>query len=318
MYNVLSAGGDDRMRKRGRQAIYRRQDQFKTSIKGDRGVSLLEVLVVVGIISILAGILFPAVQKAKRHANRLLTRSNQRQIVQAVTVYAVENNNRFPDSVATIGVVWHWNWSEPTLITGHAAARGPRLHRSMSAYLGAYINDVSIMACPNAPKKYKYLQEAWDAQDAWDNLETGPVEDPVTGNYSFYWNYTGYLEGRTRLFKGPSTSAGALRESKLLVSDYFGYDHWRSQKAYGSCERFRGADITSETRTASSYWSRGEDRVNLETITVKLQAGFTDGHVEDYSAANVVPMKAIINVAENTPYPPGIGPGIYYLPAAGL
>ncbi len=305
------------MRKRRRQAIYRRQDQFKTGIKGDRGFSLLEVLVVVGIIAMLLGILFPAVQKAKRHANRLLTRSNQRQIVQAVTVYTVGNNGRFPDSIATIGVGWHWNWSEPTLITGHAA-RSPRLHRSMSAYLGAYINDFSIMACPNAPRKYKYLQEAWDAQDAWDNPETAPVKDPLTGNYSFYWNYTGYLEGRTRLFKGPSTSAGTPRESKLLVSDYFGYDHWRSQKAYGSCERFRGADITPETYFASSYWSRGEDWVNLQTITVKLQAGFTDGHVEDYSAANVVPMKVILDVATNTPYPPGIGPGIYFLPTTGL
>jgi prepilin-type N-terminal cleavage/methylation domain-containing protein len=304
------------MRKRGRQAIYRKQNQFKTGIKGDRGFSLLEVLVVVGIISILAGILFPTVQKAKCQAKRLLTRSNQRQIVQAVTVYAVGNDGKFPDSVATVGKDWYWNWSEPTLMTGYMA-RSPRLHRSMSAYLGAYINDVGILACPSAPGKYKYLQESWDAQDAWDN-PTGEDKDPVTGNYSFYWNYTGYLEGRTQLFKGPSTSAGARRESKLLVSDYFGYDHWRSLKAYGSCERFKGAEITPETPKASSYWSRRGDQVNLQTITVKFQAGFTDGHVEDYSAANVVPMKAIRVRATNTPYTPGIGPGIYYLPATGL
>ena len=305
------------MRNRGRQAIYRKQDQFKTGIKGDRGFSLLEVLVVVGIISILAGILFPAVQKAKRHANRLLTRSNQRQIVQAVTVYAVDNDDHFPDSTGTSGDIGNWHWSEPALITGREA-RSPRVHRSMSAYLGAYINNVSIMACPNAPGKHKYLQEAWDAQDDWDNPDTGAVNDPLTGNYCFYWDYTGYLEGRTRLFKGASTSAGARRESKLLVSDYFGYDHWRSQKAYGSCEQFKGAGMTRETYFASSYWSRGEGRVNLETITIKLQAGFTDGHVEDYSAANVVPMKVILYVDTNTPYPDGIGPGIYYLPAAGL
>lgn len=305
------------MRKRRRQVIYCRQDQFKTGIKGERGFSLLELLVVVGIIAMLLAILTPAVYKAKRHANRLLTRINQRQIVQAVTVYAVDNNGKFPDSVATVGVSWSWNWSEPTLITGYKA-RSPRLHRSMSAYLGAYISDVSIMFCPNAPKKYKYLQEAWDAQDDWDNPETGTPKDPLTGNYSFYWNYTGYLEGRTRLFKGPHTSAGARLESKLLVSDYFGYDHVRSLKAYGSCERFRSADITPETHHASSYWSRGEDWVNLQTITIKLQAGFTDGHVEDFSAANVVPMKAIMIRATNTPYPPGIGPGIYYLPFTGL
>ncbi|RKY08738.1 MAG: hypothetical protein DRP66_03895 [Planctomycetota bacterium] len=313
------------MRKRRRQAIYCEQGQFKTGIKGGRGFSLLELLVVVSIIAMLLGILSPAVRKAKRHANRLLTRSNQRQIVQAVTVYTVDNDDHFPESVATIGRVGNWNWSEPTLITA-PAAQGPQLHRSMSAYLSAYINDVSIMACPNAPRKYKYLQEAWDAQDAWYNPETGTVKnsvnravkDSVTGNYCFYWNYIGYLEGRSRLFKGPGASAGANRESKLLVSDYFGYDHCRSRKAYSSCERLRNADITPETHFASSYWSRREDWASLETITVKLQAGFTDGHVEDYSAANVVPMKVIINVATNTPYPTGIGPGIYYLPAAGL
>ena len=67
-----------------------------------------------------------------------------------------------------------------------------------------------------------------------------------------------------------------------------------------------------------AYWSDGEDSVSLETITVRLQAGFTDGHVEEYSAANVVPMRVILNVATDTPYPDGIGPGIYYLPASGL
>ena len=305
------------MRKRGRQAIYCKQNQFETGVKGDGGFSLLEVLVVMGIIAMLAGILFPTVQKAKRHANRLLTRSNQRQIVQAVTVYAVGNDDHFPDSVATIGTAGNWNWSEPTLITC-PAAKSLQVHRSMSAYLGAYINNVGIMACPNAPRKFKYMQEVWDAQDDWDYPGMGAGTDPVTGNYSFYWNYTGYLEGRTRLFKGPSTSAGARRESKLLVSDYFGYDHWRSLKAFGSCEPFKGAEITPETPKASSYWSRREDWGNLQTITVKLQAGFTDGHVESYSAANVVPMKAIRIRASNTPYPPGIGPGIYYLPTSGL
>jgi len=243
-----------RVHGRRRQAISRKQGHFKRSINGETGFSLLEVLVVIGIISILAGILYPAMRKARRHAKRLLTRSNQRQIVQAVTVYAVENNGRFPDSVATIGVGWNWNWSEPTLITGYEA-RSPRLNRSMSAYLGSYINDVGILACPNAPEEYKNLQQVWDAADEWDNPETDPVKDPVSGNYCFYWNYNGYIEGRGTLFRGPSTSAGSRRESKLLVSDYFGYDHWRSQKSYGSCEPFKSAEITPGTALSSSYWS---------------------------------------------------------------
>jgi prepilin-type processing-associated H-X9-DG protein len=55
--------------------------------------------------------------------------------------------------------------------------------------------------------------------------------------------------------------------------------------------------------------------VNLNTIDIKLNAGYTDGHVESYKTSEVVPMKVSLIPDGSVPYPNGVGPGIFYLPA---
>lgn len=282
-----------------------------------RGLTLVELLVALSIISLLAAILMPALGKARRQARLMLGMTNQRQIVRGVTGFALDHHDRYPDSVATVGVVggW-WNWQEPTMLIGYRA-RSPRLHRSMSAYLREYIEDAKIMFCPNAPREYPYLQEAWDQGNRWDHPETPPVQDPLTGTYCFYWGYTGYLEGRINPFKGPRSLAGGSRQSKLLVSDYFGYDHWRSPGAYGSCEKFRRAWVTPGTWVSSTYWSCSDSGGALkpESLDVELHAGYTDGHVEKFSVSKVITMKVSITSDGSTPYPDGVGPGDFYLPS---
>lgn len=283
------------------------------------GFTLIELLVVISVVSVLAGIMLPVMNKARHHARKLLGASNQRQIVSAVTMFVGDNDQRYPESVATLGDnLLLWNWGEPTMLTGYNA-RSPRLHRSMSAYLRNYIEDAATMYCPNAPRKYSYLQEAWDAGDEWDNPKTPPLKDAVKGTYCFYWNYTGYLEERDYPFKGPSNSAGGAWQSKLLVSDYFGYDHHRNPNSYGSCERFPGASITEGTLLSSAYWS--DKGCNVPGIPdIKLQAGYTDGHVENFSSSDTVAMRVIKVPETSEPYPAGdgIGPGIFYLPRKAL
>ena len=281
------------------------------------GFTLVELLVVISVVSLLAGILLPALSKARDQARKLLGASNQRQIVSAVSLFAADNDQQYPESVATIGAEW-WNWQEPMMLTGFRA-RSPRLHRSMSAYLRTYIEDAGTMYCPNAPRRYKYLQDAWNAGDDWDNPQTDPVEDPVYGTYCFYWNYTGYLEDRDYLFKGPRNPAGGRGQSKLLVSDYFGYDHHRNPNSYGSCERFTGASITEGTLLSSAYWSDKGSAVS-GAPDIKLHAGYTDGHVENFSTSDTITMRVIKVPETGEPYPhgDGIGPGIFYLPRKAL
>ncbi len=283
------------------------------------GFTLIELLVVMSIISMLMGILLPVLGKVKRNVRSLVAMSNQRQIVTALSCYEFDNDGFFPDSVATIGTGEHWHWQEPTMLTAYRK-RSPKTNRSMSAYLSSYISDVDLMFSPDAPQKYKYLDQMWDAADDWDNPDTPASEDPVIGTYCFYWNYTGYLAEEGTVFKGPRNSSGGRWQSKLLVSDYFGYDHWRSPKAYGSSMQFKGSRVTPGTPISSAFWSGGGlgDNTDWDKIKIKLRAGYIDGHVETYSASEVVPMKVPITSDGTEPYPDGVGPGDFYLPINGL
>ena len=61
-----------------------------------RGFSLLELIVVISITSLLAGLLLPALSSVRENANRVLCGSNQRQLGQSLTMYSSDRRNRLP------------------------------------------------------------------------------------------------------------------------------------------------------------------------------------------------------------------------------
>lgn len=279
-----------------------------------KAFSLTELLTVIAIIAVLTAVLLPVLGKAREAARQVIGAMNQRQVVIGAQEYATEGNDRYPESVATVGLrSTFWNWQEPGMMTG-LQKRTPTTHRSMSAYLYSYLESSGTMYCNNAPDIYPFLDEVWEAGESWDHPETGPAQDPFSGTLCFYWNYVGYLPAADETFQGPQRIDGRRNQSTLMVSEYFGYDHWRSPGAFGSCEKFDDAAITAGSPVSSSYWSTIDLDKNLDEIDLELQAGYTDGHVESYQAADTVEMKVSLTADGMSPYPPGAGPGIFFLP----
>lgn len=221
------------------------------------GFTLVELLVVVGIIAVLMGLLLTVSRKGRESANKVFCANNLRQLGTAFISYAQDHDGRFP-AHANVGGPLKEDWIYWENTSGREPAKSPILR-----YMGK-ANAEKSLRCPS--------------DDLNDRLRS--IGAPYRFTYTMNWFFSSTYGDPTQ----PKLRLAAISESskKIMVieEDEISLDdgNWHPELLGQSLENFLGTRHEKRRKD----WQTWQSNPPLQRPDRKDQGNvcFADGHVD--------------------------------------
>ncbi|MDB6112085.1 MAG: xcpT 2 [Pedosphaera sp.] len=181
--------------------------------KLETGFTLIELLVVIAIIAILAGMLLPALAKAKQKAQAIECMNNSRQLALAWLQYAADNNDTCIDNY---GANQTNGWVEGVLNWGFTADNIDRTKLTRGK-LGPYTaKNVGIYHCP-ADRSVGFGQTQERVRSMSMNAFVGNPNPPPGTPSKLFPNWTQFIKMND--FRSPTSIFVFLDEHPDSIND---------------------------------------------------------------------------------------------------
>ena len=228
------------------------------------GFTLVELLVVIGIIGLLVAMLVPTLSGTRRQARLLKCASNVRQLSVALFGYAAEHKGKFPSNLASPapGSLWHLPW----MAGGYVAKEGATKD--------------GVFTCPDDREGAKRSY----SMNVWASTALEPAVAALLPKRGQLWGPTPRDSSRLILITESWSGFGSDEEGREAAS-VIGYRGLTAGQRFGGgsgiappvdCGPFGKA--SSELSFARHRSSRSPASGTLPIGAVHI--GYADGHVE--------------------------------------